>query len=318
MTARKLFLILAAASLMAPGLRAAEPAPDPAKLLLTAMAEPATPYQGRVTLTRWQGARAKSEEANVFFRPPHTYRVEFLTPAGEIDRVVLSDGHRREVQLLKDGSVTGSDESDSGALLSDEEKRGLLLLNYRVTLAGTEKVLARSAWVLELTPVVPGKPSQRMLVDRDSHVVLEVRRVGDGAGATTQFTRFEPNVLLPDALFSWLSPLPSDAEATPEALSPEAGWPSTLPGGFSLASSSAFEVNRQRVRQYRYSDGLSYLSLFVTAVPVSAPEGSVSPSDPIGPQAPEAVRQWRSGSHYFTAVGELTEPLLAQIQQQIN
>jgi negative regulator of sigma E activity len=148
-------------------------------------------------------------------------------------------------------------------------------------------------------------------------VVLEVRRIGKDAGTTTQFTQFEPNSAEADTLFAWLKPAPSGRE-NGAALADAAGWPTTLPGGYALLSADAFEASGQRIRQSRYSDGLSILSVFVTSAPVEAPAAAAAGRSPLDLSGPDRVKQWRAGGRYYTAIGDVPPPLLSEIQQKIE
>ncbi|MBV9081021.1 MAG: MucB/RseB C-terminal domain-containing protein [Elusimicrobia bacterium] len=274
-----------------------------------------------MNLTRWRSADTHSEEADVYFMPPRSYRIEFLSPSGAVDRVVLTDGSRQEIQLVRQGKLVESDEKSFGSpLLSDERQRSLLLVNYTVEVAGTDKVLARPVWIVQLTPLYPGKPAERLLVDQESGIILEARRVAAEAGSSTTFTRFEPNVKLPESLFAWSHPAPNvdEALAKPNDRESAGSWPSTLPGGFSLLSSENFEINGKPVRHLRYFDGLSSFSIFETAAPVA--DAPVKPAiDALRPgPVVEAVERWKAHGRYLTAIGEIPAPLFAAIQQQIR
>jgi len=300
--------------------------PDPIQLLDTAYAGPAFSYQGRVLLTQWTGKQTTAEEVNVFFAPPARYRLEFLSPDGSIDRIVLGDGRREQVQLMKQGKVVASYATETSPRFIDkEEERRLLLANYKVSVVGPENVMGRSTWVVDLTPVAAGKPSQRMWIDRESKAVLEVKRTLPTGGASTQFTRFEAKAL-PDTLFGQDNtiaveeigkPLENPEEA--RQLGGTTGDQSSLEGGFSLMGADLFDVKGEKVRHLRYTDGLIPVSLFVTRVAVEAPKapdaGTRSLTSPIyfGLSTPVNVSQWKNGKEHYTLIGEVDPALLQRI-----
>ncbi len=300
--------------------------PDPIVLLDTAYAGPAFAYQGRVMLTQWTGKQTSAEEVNVFFAPPGRYRLEFLSPDGSIDRVVLGDGHREQVQLMKQGKVVSSYATETSPRFIDKaEERRLLLANYKVTLVGPENVMGRSTWVIDLTPNAEGKPTQRMWIDRDSKAVLEVKRTLPTGGASTQFTRFEAKTL-PDSLFGQDSTIVSQEIGKPvenpeeaRQMSGKSGDQGNLTGGFSLVGADLFDVKGETVRHLRYTDGLIPVSLFVTRVAVEAPKapdtGARSLTSPIyfGLSTPVNVSQWKEGKEHYTLIGEVDPALLQRI-----
>ena len=301
--------------------------PDPIQILDAAYSGPASPYQGRVILTQWVGKQTRAEEVNVYFAPPNRYRLEFLAPDGSIDRIVVGDGQQEQIQLIKQGKIFGGYTSHASTKFIDkDEERRLLLANYRISLVGNENVMGRSAWVLDFAPSVAGKPTQRMWVDRETNAVLEVRRSLPTGGATSRFTRFEPKVLLSDGLFGQDSSIrPSDvvrAAENPEDVRKMMGVSEdhgALEGGFALLGADLFDVEGEKVRHLRYTDGLIPVSLFVTRAPVEAPKAAKSASQPassslyFGLSTPVNVSQWKEGKDHFTIVGEVDPALLKKM-----
>jgi outer membrane lipoprotein-sorting protein len=318
------FLLLAASTPASAGESARTP--DPVRLLDVAYTGPTASYQGHVLVTQWTGKQTSAEEVNVFFAPPGRYRLEFLAPNGDVDRVVVGDGTREEVDVIQGGKTVSSYATEvAPRFLGRGEERHLLLNNYRVALAGTENLLGRTAWVLDFTPIVAGKPSQRMWIDRDSNVVLEVKRSLHDGGASSQFTRFEMKPVA-DALFGQNPSLvtqemgqPIDSAEDAQKMISRAGDPNVLDGGFALLGADRFDVKGQTVRQLRYTDGLVPVSLFVTRVPVAAPKITVDAAQPsgtpmyLGLTTPINVQQWKEGKEHYTLMGELEPSLLQRI-----
>lgn len=299
--------------------------PDAVQLLDRAYAGPVQPYQGRVVLSQWSERENSSEEVNVFYLPPNRYRLEFLTPDGAVDRIVLGDGTREQVQLIKQGKTFAGYSNDiSPRVIDRAEERRLLLSNYEVTVLGSEDVMGRPAWVLDLTPHADGKPSQRMWIDRETNAVLEVKRAlaSENAGATSRFTRFEIKKDLPTSLFGHDNTLAStdglavehDPDNARMAEDVERG---SLSGGFALLGADLFDVRGEPVRHLRYTDGLIPVSLFVTRVPVDssgmrAPRASSTPLY-MGLSSPMHVNQWKEGSEHYTLMGEVAPELLRRM-----
>ncbi|MBV9080409.1 MAG: hypothetical protein JO102_04735 [Elusimicrobia bacterium] len=319
--ARLIFISLLGTAALA---QASSPTPQPnaVQLLDLAYSGPSSPYQGRILLTKWSGTRTTTEEANVFFSPPERYRIEFLAPDGTVDRVVIGDGQSEQVQLIKQGkTLGGSTSTASQKIMPRDEERRLLAENYAITVAGSEDVMGRQAWVVDLVPKLAGKPTQRMWIDKDTNAILEVKRTlaSEKSGADSRFTRFEIKKDQPETLFAFANlpkSQPSKEENAAPAAPPSDG--ARLAGGFAFAGSDLFDVRGQRVEHLRYTDGLVPVSLFVTRVPVEAPKlqeaASVSSPMYIGLANPVHVSQWKEGSQHYTVVGEVSPELLRQMK----
>lgn len=310
-------------------LPAAEAAPDPLVLLERAWQTPSIPYRGRVTIREWQESDKKEREANVYFRPPADYRVEMLTPEGSVDRVVFFDKGTSGKETNPLGLTSNS---PARRFLDSRQEKALLLVNYRVSLVGSDRLMSRPVWILELTPTLQGKPVERLWVDRETHLVLEARHeqpsVKGGYGFS--FTRFEPNAAISPALFPVSSP-ESDLEVAVPATQVDlasqfgsrAGRYASLPGGYTLQSLALFEVQGQSIRHLRYTDGLQPLSLFETKAPIQVREGVQLPRDVrvtatgLGLGGTDAIHHWKKGRRYFTLVGDLPDDLAAQIRTQL-
>ena len=302
---------------------AAPAAPDPVQLLDQAYAGPARPYEGRVILTRWSADRSTSEEANVFFSPPSRYRLEFLSPDGSVNRVVVGDGQRQEIELVKEGrSFTGTSDDALTPRQRDDERR-LLLANYKVSFGGAENVMGRPTWIVDLTPAVAGKPAQRMWIDRETRAVLATRRTlaSEKTGASSRFTQFETKSTLPASLFAGVAApaiekSKSDRKAeTTQVSAARPTDPARLLGGFALRDADLFDVKGATVRHLRYTDGLIPISLFVTRAPVDS--AGIAPASAESPQnllsTPVQVNQWKDHGNHYTLVGEVSPELLKQM-----
>src|SRR5262249_39126937 len=89
-------------------------------------------------------------------------------------------------------------------LMAPDQERSLLIKNYRLLVHDPESVAGRKAYVLELQPVVEGKPHQVLWIDRDAGVILENKRFlpRRSYAAQAAFTRFDLKEDLDDSLFT--------------------------------------------------------------------------------------------------------------------
>jgi len=319
-----------------PILASAAPPPAANDLLQAALADPQVAYQGRVMLTQWYGKRTRAEEARVFFNPPNLYRWEFLSPDGQISRVIISDGSDEFVWLPKEHKVLkGSAAKSSPKLMVPELERELLLKNYQAKLLGPDQVAGRTTWVLELAPLIPGKPHQKFWIDQETAVILETKRLGPtGARAgLSRFARFKPQKDMSKDLFQVKAD--SMTQVIDHGLDPDffsikelrhrtgksLNLPEQLPGNFTFESGDAYQLNEASVRHIRYTDGLAVLSLFETSRPVGPMLDKTREFSPLA--TPEQfssgkVLQWKKGHQYFTLVGDVSDELLEQIASELK
>src|SRR5208282_2594268 len=175
------FLILGAALACLSGrigLATAAVTPDPNSLLNKVLEPPHTAYQGHMTVTHWYGKNARSEEVRVYFMPPNRYRWEFLAPDGtNVDRIVKSDGNREEIDdIRRHKRFVGEPVKNYEKLMGDKDEHELLLHNYDLAAATPDSVAGRDCWILEIIPKEEGKHYQRVWIDRQTGVVLQIRR----------------------------------------------------------------------------------------------------------------------------------------------
>jgi outer membrane lipoprotein-sorting protein len=332
---------LAAALLLAagPGVRAARAAqaPEPAALLDAALAPPAVPYQGHVTVTQWYGKQTRSEEMRVFVSPPDKIRREFLSPDGTVTRVSISDGDQESVLLVRAGkTIVGDAVRSYEKVLPPDLERDTLLSNYELSVSTADKVAGRSVWKLTMQPKMVGKPWQVLWVDQDTKVVLRSRRyIPKRASASrAQFDSFEPRKPQDESLF-----VVADATGAIEArgLAPQflsieqlnripgvkARLPATLPGRFVFESADVLPVAGRKVLHARYTDGLIVISLFQTDRKVRFPKGGIVPSGgvhlpgPLRSSSAGKLIQWGGGERYYTLMGDVSKELIADIVKSL-
>ena len=328
--------------LFAPPAAWAAPAPSPEELLSSTFEAPLVAYEGRMMVTHWFGKQARAEEVEVYYSPPDRTRREYLTPDGAVSRVVVSDGEKEEVLLVRQNKILKGDAVKKfDKLMSAEREKELLLKNYRLSVIKEDKVAGRAAWVLELRPLTPGKPFQRLWVDEETRVILENKRFlpKKSFAALSRFSRFEPKKELDETLFTL--DLASSAVVAQEDLEPDflsleelgqatgkaVPFPPELPGGFAFESADFFMVNKRLVRQARYTDGLAVVSLFATDRPVRLPKtGTFAVAAPTSGKGAKSLRfsssgevlSWKRGSLHYTLMGDLSRELMANIASRVK
>jgi negative regulator of sigma E activity len=282
----------------------------------------------------YSGARARAHEARVSYAPVNRYRWEFLTPAGAVERVAVSDGTREELRVPGRAAVLIGDAVGGAPTgLEDGAERRLFLSNYSLESAGAGDVAGRACWRLRVSPRVKGKPSQELWVDRATGVVLESRRFHpEGTRASvSRYHSFVPGTV-PDADFELsgaaegaarhgLEPTDEASDAVLKELPPALAKVRQLPFGFAFDGADRLRVGGRTVRHLRWTDGLVSVSLFVSDRPArltgARVEGaSLRPVD--ADPGPGRVLSWKSGKTYYTLMGDLTEPLLKALQARLK
>lgn len=315
---------------------AVQPPPPPETLLDWSLETPQSAYQGRMMFTEWYGNRARAEDVQVYHEGDRVRR-EFLAPDGTPSRVIISDGENQEVHLVKKGKVLRGDAVKSyEKVMPPETERALLLKNYRLTAKGPQKVAGRSCWILEIAPLVPGKPEQLLWLDQQTHVVLENKRLLPGRrfAAMIRYSRFTPKADLDDSLFTLdastvgkegkgLEPDFMTLDQLNAQTGEHASLPQSLPGGFEFESADYFVVRATTVRQARYTDGLSVLSVFLTDKPVLLPKGAAVhglnlPGASLRFSSAGKVLQFRHGRTHYTLLSDVSKELLQQIAKALR
>jgi outer membrane lipoprotein-sorting protein len=297
-------------------------------------------YQGHMTVTHWSDRGTRSEEFEILFVPPNRYRLEFYRPDGRVGRVVWSNGDQERVEFPNGKKVyLGKAVKSSSKLMEPDNEWQLLLTNYLITQTGSEPVAGRQTWILQLVPKSKGKPNQMLWIDKEKDMILKVKRFQPKTNfaVLSQFTQIEMNPKFDPASFD-LQPSTTRVKTQhgldPDFLSIEdlkentdmsAEPPSSLQQGFVFESGDFFTVRGKVVRHFRYTDGLTVLSLFETKKPVQfreKPLASVAPDAP-GPgvfhtTGPTHVVHWKSGGRHYTLMGDLSQQALQEISTSIK
>ncbi len=296
---------------------------------------PTLAYEGRLEFEHVYGGRRISNAAKVIFSPPNHYIGEFLNKNGDIVRIIVSNEEQNLVYQLSHGDVLAKKMVETpGSRESSGQKLSLLARNYSIRLVGTAAMAGRSAWIVKISPQTRGKPFEKLWIDKRSKIILANMRYLPGTPymSMVKFTRFSSHYRADPAIFRFEHlPLPPSARrpllsasALEAAHAPILGsrdFPQSLPTGFVLETLSGFSVQGSAVRQARYTDGLSLVSLFQTHWPVLLPAngswdiGAVySPKiQAAGIPASGNIMQWKSRGENYVIVGDLSKNMLARL-----
>ncbi|MCX5796478.1 MAG: hypothetical protein NTY77_13375 [Elusimicrobia bacterium] len=312
--------------------------PDSQYLLDAALSAPDRPYHGHLTVTEWSGRQTRAEEVEVYYSPTNRYRWEFLAPDGSASRVAVSDGSNETTLLVRPGkTVPGEAMRSATKLMMPEREKGLLLRNYHLSVTGPDLVAGRKAWVLDLRPMVAGKPHQLLWIDTETQIILSIRRYlpKKQFAAWSRFTHFDLKTPLPESLFALQmdSTTPVTEDMTPDFLSidelekatgRETELPDELPGGFAFESADYFDVGKDSVRHLRFTDGLAVLSVFLTDKPVRLPAGGsmrlssqLSPPGSLRLSSTGKVFAFQRGKQYYTLMSDVSRDLLERIAEKV-
>lgn len=287
-------------------------------------------------VTQWYGKQTRAEEMRVYFSPPGRVRREFLAPDGSVSRVSVSDGERESVS--RGGKVFIGDAIHSyEKVMTPEREREVLESNYDLLVATADKVAGRPVWLLTLRPKIKGKAWQAMSLDRETKVVLRVKRFLPRRAFANQatFTSFEPGKAPDESLFDLVAATAAPAASSPltpdfltlEQLAAETGrasrLPRTLPGGFVFESAGAFKAGRSPVAHARYTDGLTVISVFETERPVRLPkagrlETAASFPGVLNASRAGKVLRLKAGGRHYTLMGDVSRELLGEAARALK
>lgn len=302
---------------------------DAESVLKKALAGPTVPYAGEVTITHWSGRTTHAEEARVYVAATDRYRYEFLTPSGEIGRIVVGTGGVEYVVLPGNVKILqGHAPHEVGTALASDRAFDLLKENYRTSSPEEDEVAGRDVLSVELTPLADGKPRERFWLDPQTGVVLALRRYGPNASdaAALRFVRFEPNAEFDSDFFDVEKTtgsvvkdhgLRGTNKTLAELAKSGAAYPDSLPFGFVFTGGGRFQLQGETVTQLTYSDGLTIVSVFETARPVRTGDPTANEEHfsadgltTLSLHFPTRVVHGLRGKSYFTVMGDGNETLL--------
>lgn len=333
-------LILAAA--LGLGLGAAgAPKPPPAAgglaLLDVAAQPPRVAFSGKKLVVTWFGKQSRASEVRVYFKPPDLWRHEVLSPSGKVLRVSIEKGQKEWVWREDKTEIVEHDVPDNEGLDADALRR-LLVQNHLVEARGVQDILRRRAAGLEILPKLKAGSKLELWVEPETGIVLR-RRQSDLYGTWVHESRFvslEESDDLPDSMFDPASETsrrivrpPARREISSKAELEQAGfggtpWLAALPFGFTLQSVAMVPVKGGVVAHFRYTNGLSLVSLFVSKTKISpssigAPAASPgSDSDYSGASWVGNVVGWREGKLHYVLIGEMNPKSLHKLRWAVR
>lgn len=303
-------------------------------VLRRSLQTPNTPYHGQMIVTHWYGPHTKSEEVNVRFDPPSTFRWDYISPNGAVIRIIQTDGKTERVYLPDQKKVlTGGAAKSVEKKISADDEWTLLEKNYFIVLKNPVKLIGRAADVLQLEPKSEGKLRQTLWIDKESGVILQNKRYRSKGNyvVVSRFIEFD------SGKNKTAEPLPTatgeeDHDFAPDFMTRDqwkekthrtTSLPDALTTGFVFESADTFLVDGRPVDHFRYTDGLTSLSIFQTSKPVRL--RSSHPRLPAGPTAgPMLINEMghvaraNVGGRYYTAMADVSEELLRRILDSLK
>jgi outer membrane lipoprotein-sorting protein len=332
-------LLLAAALGLSLGAAAAPKAAPPAggiALLEIASGPPRISFTGKKLLVTWFGKNSKAREVRVYFKPPDMWRNETLSPSGKIERVSVSKDDKQWEWRSDKPEVLERDVADPDGF-DAEYMRRLLMQNHRVEALGVHDILRRHAAEVSIVPRQKAGSKLEMWVEPETGIVLR-RRQSDFSGTwvhESKFETLEPAKDLPNSMFEppsesgrQLVRAPArktlDSKADLEKAGYGAPWLEALPFGYTLETAAIVPIKGGDVIHFRYTNGLSLVSLFVSKRRISpsalggassagAPEFDFTGSSSVG-----NVVGWQDHRLHYVLVGELGTKSLQKFRWAIS
>ena len=248
---------------------------------------------------------------------------------GEMERMYSLTGIAREV-IRNNESVTCIFPDDQSVVVEKSRPQKFVAQlpepiesvaeYYNFTVAGTDRVAGRDAWVVDIQPRDMYRYGYHLWIDKDSKLLLktELRNKSGHSLEEMMFTQIAlldsvPDELLKPAIsgkdYTWFD----NAGAADRAERKDGKWNVTwMPGGFSLKDheQQSMATSRQPVEHMVFTDGLAVVSVFVEQI-LDEPPGKNGPSRMGGVNA---FARFANG-YQVTAVGEVPQ---ATVQRMAN
>ncbi|MFC1522343.1 hypothetical protein ACFL6Y_08025 [Elusimicrobiota bacterium] len=300
---------------------------------------PKVSFVGKKLTVTWHAKKSNAKEMKVYFKPPGKWRHEVLAPSGKTSKVLIQNKNR-EWHLSDSLDVVIERDVDQykKGMLSRDALIDMILANFKVTSAGTKMFLGKNLDIIKFHPKKAKSGPQRILwIDAETGIVYK-KRHSNHAGSLVReshFTFLEMNQDIPDEKFapSQKDTRPIAREISRELLGGKSDikamefgrslWLQTLPHGYHLRSAAVVPIMDTEVLHYRYTNGLSTLSLFVSSQEISAQEGSISVNEDFEDIDFSAsswagnVLKWSEGEDHFVLVGDLSKKALKGIRKII-
>lgn len=308
-------------------------------LRATMLAAGTTTYHGTRVEMSWSAEQATGSVASVFHRADRKSRIEYQAAADGSRRIVIDDGTRLwDIDVAHERVIVGSSPEERDGV---DETLKLVVKNYNIHLVGEDEVAERSAYLVQLDSKYLGRRTQRLWIDRYTHLTLrseKYRRDGTLA-SVSYFVDIDFPKTLDPGLFVASVPkgvkvyeqTKENASISPDRLEGAIGFPpyvpALLPAGFRFAGAG---ITSSRAPgdtiHLRFTDGLDVISLFETRgepgkrytvsdareVPLAHGTGFlVDACDTL-------VLSWSAKNTYFTLVGDLPTDVMRAIADSIT
>jgi len=252
------------------------------------------------------------EKLRIFHRVKDGHVLERLVSLSSLGREVVRHDAELQCYLPEERTVLVETPPDDRALLGAVPTFDVgVEQNYRVELAGRDRVIGRPSRIVAVTPRDGYRFGYRLWIDEETKMPLRTDLCDPQGRMLEQvlFTSLEVDGPLPDAAFraevdashfSWVR----QAANPPRASSPATPWRLLqLPPGFKVSSSSEQRLpgSDQPVTHMVLSDGLASVSVFIEGPP-APPRQPTEGQGRVG--SAFAYSKFVAG-HQITAIGEV-------------
>ncbi len=256
--------------------------PPALKLALNA---PLVAFSANKLVLGWHGDESNAVEQRVHFKPPNLWRHDIVGPDGEILKTTIQRGPtewifypetstliERDVRALRKGTLTGKD------------LRALLEKNFKFKKLKAKKIAGRTASGIQITPLAGQGPRRTLWVDPETGIVLK-RRQTNFRGKQVRESRITNLVLNPDHEDDLFSPeglgaarrdhspvedRVKDAKQLSSYGLAGSLWKPELPFGYQLDAVRRLKIENTQIFHFRYVNGLSVVSVFISPIPVES------------------------------------------------
>jgi negative regulator of sigma E activity len=311
------------------------PQPSPVDLLRDAMtASQRISYVGEVAVLRIGQEHSDAEVYRVEHRAPDMTRRWYMAPQDLYGDSIITRGSTTYSIDVKREQVVVAKGEDADQQVTERGNFTVLMTNYNAVYGPSETFDGRAVDVVLLNNRYTGQTTMRLLIDRDTHIVLE-RQQFAGNGSLIAQTRMEQiryTGAIPQAIFAIPTGLhrvdgaargteSSDVEHVISCAGFDALEPKYLPEGFSPIAGDVVSIKNVPTLHLLYSDGIRTVSLFQNekdaAVDLShyhaiATSVANHPAHYVQ-DGPTTLLAWSDGNRHFALVGDLSLSELEKI-----
>jgi len=267
-------------------------------------AESKVDYVGKWIVIRWLPFGSIASEERIIHQAPSTHIMELLTPLDRMwperrrdrdDRLKRSEaenqsrkpsgrpfqGERSERNRMRRMLPPPREMRNPEDIWSEDTQ--LLLRNYTVDVVQSEPIAGQNTYLLTINPKVDSRPRKKVWLDAQHYIILRMEHYDiagklkalsvyttidyDSASVSQKLKQYSDKEQGrgPDRRRPYRSEETSIVEAE-KKFGGQLPQPSYLPVGFQLQSTSMVAFRDNPSIHFRYTDGLTALSLFVSKV----------------------------------------------------